>query len=129
MGGGIMKEASLTTPEEFVELAGLYDVYGALLKDNQREIFEAYILDNLSLSEIAEEQGVTRQGVYDTINRSRKKLREYEKRLGLQRRSNAISERLQTMEHILSREETENVPFSDVRNKLMIEISEIRELL
>ena len=83
-------ERSLTTPEELVELAGLYDVYGALLKDNQREIFEAYVLDNLSLSEIAEEQGVTRQGVYDTINRSRKKLREYESKLELRNRFEQI---------------------------------------
>ncbi len=83
-------ERSLTTPEEMAELAALYDTYGNLLKDNQKEIFEAYVLDNLSLSEIAEEQGMTRQGVYDTINRTRKKLREYDEKLGLMERSKVM---------------------------------------
>ena len=92
-------EHSLTAPDEIVALAELYDSYGALLKENQRDIFEAYVLDNLSLSEIAGEYEMTRQGVYDTINRSRKKLREYEDRLGIIEKTAAIEKQLAEMEN------------------------------
>lgn len=78
-----MKDRSLTTPEEMVELGVLLDVYGSLLKENQKEIMGAYVHDNLSLSEIAEEYGMSRQGVYDSINRTRKKLREFDSEIHL----------------------------------------------
>lgn len=66
-----------------VELSLLYDFYGALLKEHKREIFEDYILNDYSLSEIAQEKGMTRQGVYDIIKRSSKELRSYEEKLSL----------------------------------------------
>lgn len=66
-----------------VELSLLYDFYGALLKEHKREIFEDYILNDYSLSEIAEQKGMTRQGVYDIIKRSSKELRSYEEKLSL----------------------------------------------
>ena len=53
--------------EKIFEQAMLYDFYGELLKDNQKEVFENYVLDNLSLSEIAEERGISRQAVHDMI--------------------------------------------------------------
>lgn len=56
--------------EERVELSLLYDFYGALLKDNQRRMFEASILDDYNLSEIAEDENITRQGVHDAIKRA-----------------------------------------------------------
>ena len=89
---GDNSDRSLTSPDEIVHLANLYDRYGVLLKDNQRDIFEAYVLDNLSLGEIAEEYGITRQGVYDTINRARRKLRDYEEKLHLVARERKIHE-------------------------------------
>ena len=69
--------------EERVELAILYDFYGALLKENQQRMFEACILEDYNFTEIAQEEGISRQGVYDSIRRSTKQLREYEERLGL----------------------------------------------
>ena len=69
--------------EERVELSLLYDFYGALLKDNQRRMFEASILDDYNLSEIAEDENITRQGVHDAIKRACKQLRGYEEKLGL----------------------------------------------
>ena len=98
-------ERSLTAPDEIVALAELYDSYGALLKENQQEIFEAYVLDNLSLSEIAGEYDMTRQGVYDTINRSRKKLRDYEERLKIIERTEAIEKHLTELEKTPGRTE------------------------
>lgn len=69
--------------EERVELSLLYDFYGALLKENQRRMFEASILDDYNLAEIAEDENITRQGVHDVIKRACKQLREYEQKLGL----------------------------------------------
>lgn len=57
--------------EERVELSMLYDFYGALLKENQQRMFEACILDDYGYTEIAEEEGISRQGVYDAIKRAR----------------------------------------------------------
>ena len=72
--------------EERVELSLLYDFYGALLKENQRRMFEANVLEDYSLTEIAEEEGISRQGVYDAVKRASGQLKKYEERLGLVKR-------------------------------------------
>lgn len=77
---GIKKDDRI---EERVELSILYDFYGALLKENQQRMFEACILEDYNFTEIAQEEGISRQGVYDSIRRSTKQLREYEEKLGL----------------------------------------------
>lgn len=69
--------------EERLELSILYDFYGALLKDNQQRMFEASILEDYNFTEIAEEEGISRQGAYDAIKRASKQLRAYEEKLGL----------------------------------------------
>lgn len=61
----------------------LYDFYGELLNEHQKEIYEAYVLEDLSLKEIAEDYGISRQGVSDLIHRCTKSLEEYEKKLHL----------------------------------------------
>ncbi len=69
--------------ESFVKQTLLYDFYGDLLTDHQKEIYEAYTLDNLSLAEMASEFGISRQGVHDIIKRVNISLEEYESKLGL----------------------------------------------
>ncbi len=69
--------------EERVTLSLLYDFYGALLKENQRRMFEASVLEDYNFSEIAQEEGISRQGAYDAIKRATKQLKEYEEKLGL----------------------------------------------
>ncbi len=69
--------------KEKVELSILFDFYGELLKDHNKHIFEDYILNDLSLSEIGEEQGISRQGVYDIVKRCTKQLRDCEAKLCL----------------------------------------------
>ena len=61
----------------------LYDFYGALLKESQLEVMTMYHEDNLSLSEIAEELGMTRQAVHYTLKKAEAKLEEYDGKLGL----------------------------------------------
>ncbi len=69
--------------EEKVEEAYLYDFYGELLNEHQRAIFEAFMFEDLSLSEIAEMEGISRQGVHDLIRRCSKTLAGYEEKLHL----------------------------------------------
>ncbi len=69
--------------QEIYELSILYDFYGELLNDHKKRIFEDYILNDLSLSEIADNTGISRQGVHDIIKRCTKALRGYEKALHL----------------------------------------------
>ncbi len=69
--------------KEKVELSILFDFYGELLKDHNKHIFEDYVLNDLSLSEIAEEQGISRQGVYDIVKRCSKQLKDCEDKLSL----------------------------------------------
>ena len=61
----------------------LYDFYGELLNNNQREVMALYHEDNLSLSEIAEELGLSRQAVHYTLKRAETALGKYEDKLGL----------------------------------------------
>ena len=65
------------------ELSMLYDFYGELLGDHKKQIFEDYILNDLSLAEIADNTGMSRQGVHDIIKRCTKALRGYEEKLHL----------------------------------------------
>lgn len=72
--------------QEVVTLSLYYDFYGELLNPRHRQIFEDYILNDFSLGEISEETGLSRQGVYDIVKRSSRKLHEYEEKLQLVRR-------------------------------------------
>lgn len=69
--------------EKIVKQALLYDFYGELLNEHQKSVYEGYVLDNLSLGEIASEQGVSRQAVHDLIKRIDKILDDYEDKLHL----------------------------------------------
>ena len=61
----------------------LYDFYGELLTEHQKEIYEDFILNDLSLGEIAQERGISRQGVHDLVKRCDKILNGYEEKLHL----------------------------------------------
>lgn len=76
--------------EKDFSLAELFDLYGCLLTDRQRELFESYYLYDLSLAEIAEPEGKTRQNVYAAVKNVKDKLREYEKLLRLKEKSDSL---------------------------------------
>ena len=69
--------------EEKIEQAYLYDFYGELLNEHQRRIYEDFVFNDLSLGEIASEEGICRQGVHDMIKRCTKTLEGYEAKLHL----------------------------------------------
>ncbi len=69
--------------ESIAENSLLYDFYGQLLSRRQQEVMALYHEENLSLSEIAEEFGISRQAVHDTLKKAEQALAEYEAKLGL----------------------------------------------
>ncbi len=69
--------------EEIGEISLLYDFYGALLPEKQREFLHLYHEENYSLAEIAELYGLSRQAVYDAVRKAQNKLGVYEDKLGL----------------------------------------------
>ncbi len=69
--------------DKIYEQALLYDFYGELLTAHQKNVYEDVVINDFSLSEIAEEQGITRQGVHDLITRCNKLLYGYEDKLHL----------------------------------------------
>lgn len=94
------KKAAIIGPvvESFVKQSLLYDFYGSLLTDRQREIYEAYVLENYSLAEIADGFEISRQAVYDNIKRTEGALSEYEEKLGLVEKFLHIKEELSRIE-------------------------------
>ncbi|MBE5971505.1 MAG: DNA-binding protein [Lachnoclostridium sp.] len=74
--------------EKIVEQGLLYDFYGELLTEHQRNIYEGVVFNDMSLSEIAEEQGISRQGVHDLVKRCNKILAGYEEKLKLVQKFN-----------------------------------------
>lgn len=61
----------------------LYERYGALLTDHQRQVLDLYLRSDWSLGEIAANEGTSRSAVHDIVRRSTRTLQEYEERLGL----------------------------------------------
>ena len=72
--------------EQNVEISMLNEIYGALLTKKQYEIIDDYYNQDLSLSEIAENNEITRQAVRDILKKGEKKLFEYEEKLGFMKR-------------------------------------------
>ena len=81
--------------EKNLYISVLLDFYGPMLTDKQREVVEYYYNEDLSLAEIADHAGITRQGVRDAIKRGEATLLEMEERLGFARRYREQEEKLE----------------------------------
>ena len=95
-------ETQIEKLDEIVEQSILYDFYGELLSDHKKLIFEDYVLNDLSLSEIASEQGISRQGVYDIVKRCTVELKDYEKRLSLVKKFRSIKSKVEEIKELVS---------------------------
>lgn len=79
--------------DKSVEIGMLNAFYGGLLTDKQREVLRLHYDEDLSLGEIAEQYGVSRQNVHELITRSAQKLQRYERALGgMERSQSAVAE-------------------------------------
>ena len=81
--------------EEFIYYNNLYDCYSSLLTDKQKIYFEEYYFNNLSLSEISQNYGVSRNAVYKQIQITIEKLKEYEEKLGLYKKKEYLEKELE----------------------------------
>ena len=81
----------------------LLDFYGQLLTEKQRECYDLHYNEDLSLSEIAEQSGISRQGVWDNIRRADAALRELEEKTGLVRRVMELERELEETREELGR--------------------------
>lgn len=109
--------------EKIVEQGLLYDFYGELLTEHQKKIYEDVVYNDFSLGEIAEEYGISRQGVHDLIRRCNNSLQEYENKLHLIERFLTIRERIGQLQKVAEDE-------SISRETLVQEMKEItRQIL
>ena len=86
--------------EKIVEQGLLYDFYGELLTEHQRNIYEGVVFNDMSLSEIAEEQGISRQGVHDLVKRCNKTLAGYEEKLKLVEKFNQTKQMVEEIKEL-----------------------------
>jgi len=69
--------------EKIVEQGTLYGFYGPLLTGHQQRIYELAVYEDLSLNEIAEQEGISRQAVHDLLRRTTRQMERYEEKLGM----------------------------------------------
>ncbi len=99
--------AKVNEMEKIVRQTLLYDFYGELLNSHQRKLYEDAVFGDLSLSEIAEEEGISRQGVHDLIRRCDRLMEEYEDKLHLIRKFSETKEQVEEIRRLaLGGEET-----------------------
>ena len=114
--------------EKNVEISLLFSFYGKMLTDRQADTVELYYNEDLSLSEVGDELGISRQGVRDNLKRAEAILYDTENRLGLAKRFLEIKSRLSKIDSIIAEveasPEAKKLP-DDIKKK----ISNILELV
>ena len=108
--------------ERIVEQGLLYDFYGELLTEHQKKIYEDVVYNDLSLSEIAQENGISRQGVHDMVRRCNHMLTEYENKLHLVERFLKIRSGVDEMKHLSENTELTKEEILGRVNRLCCEI-------
>lgn len=102
--------------DKLVEQALLYDFYGELLTEHQRSVYEQVVLNDYSISEVAQDAGISRQGVHDMIKRCSKILEDYESKLHLVEKFLHIREDVNRIRELTH---------SDTRTEIMRQIEKI----
>lgn len=103
----------------------LYDFYGELLTDKQKDIVDMYYNNDLTLSEISEQIGISRQGVYDALKRAENTLEDYEKKLGLVEKLLQQKSLLKKISSMLDQILSSELQNSEVSKDRIIEIKNI----
>ncbi len=116
--------------DDITQASLLYDFYGQLLPRRQRQVTELYNEENLSLSEIADEFGISRQGVHDALKNGEKALKEYEEKLGLvekfQRSSDAVKEIDDVIDGVIRSLQSED---GGDRKKAVAELRRVKDII
>ena len=94
---------------EILEQTLLFDFYGELLTEHQKEIYGQFISEDLSLGELAKEAGISRQGVYDLVKRCDQTLKTYEEKLHLVEKFVSIRDKVSKIDELLDGYEGKNM--------------------
>lgn len=89
-----MFDTDMASAEQRIRIIELLDYYGALLTDKQRDSLNLYFVEDLSLSEISELRGISRQGVRDSIHAGIQALDHTDKKLGCMARERLLTDKL-----------------------------------
>ena len=113
---------------ETTELILLYDYYGDLLTDRQRECFELRYYQDLSLGEIGQELGISRQGVFDNLSRTEAQLKKMEEKTGCVRRDLACRRAAEKIHQFAAQlENNEDKHISDLARSILAELQGLEE--
>ena len=94
--------------DEILKQTLLYDFYGELLTKHQKEIYDQAVLEDYSLSEIARDAGISRQGVHDMIRRCNKSLEDYEVKLHLVEKFMSVKKKVHEIDLLLENYEEQD---------------------
>lgn len=106
--------------EKFVEQTLLYDFYGELLTDRQKQVYESVVLEDSSLSEAAEEFGISRQGVFDMIRRCNRILEDYEEKLHLVEKFLNIRRQVKRIHELAGKYQAQEI--ADISDQILEEL-------
>ena len=95
--------------EKIIEQGILYDFYGKLLTKHQQMVYEELVYHDLSISEIAKEQGISRQGVFDLVKRCDKILQDYEDKLQLVKKFYSIKNKVREIQLFTNEEQVKKL--------------------
>lgn len=104
--------------EKIFEQGLLYDFYGELLTPHQRSIYEDAVFNDMSLGEIAQERGISRQGVHDLIRRCDKILLDYESKLELVSKFSHAKAMIGQIVELTHTEHTEDLSEEEIKNRM-----------
>lgn len=109
--------------EKIFEQSLLYDFYGELLTEHQKKIYEDAVFNDMSLSEIAEEAGISRQGVHDLLKRCDKILSDYESKLHLVERFSKAKSTIGEIAELTNSKSNEDIDkIKELCNQLLEEL-------
>ena len=86
--------------EKNLGLLPLFDVYGAMLGEQKQKMFELYYGDDLSLSEIADEMNISRQGVRESLKKCEEQLLEFEEKLGFAKKISSLEKSVRSLKSL-----------------------------
>lgn len=115
--------------EKDLRISLLYDFYGKLLKPSGRLATDLYYNEDLSLAEIADRTGITRQGVRDSIKRSENQLFEFEEKLGLFERFIQVESGLDEISNLAESiyNSTQNDNIKELANEIKLKAGSLKE--
>lgn len=111
--------------DKLIERGLLFDFYGDLLTPHQQKIYSEAVFNDLSLQELSDEEGISRQGIHDLIKRCDKQLAMYEEKLRLISKFNSIKSEVSSIESLLSDGNIDSKLKTEIDNRLKQIIKEL----